>query len=323
MLSRVAESLYWTGRYIERAEDTSRLLHVNFHGLLDADLPDRGRAWRDLILLLGLDDVFREHFSDYTAQSVTEFMLWHPENPDAVTACVARARENARGAREQISSEMWEHLNRLHLRVSRIRPTAVLASPHDFFVRIREGSHAFQGVMKATLPRGEAYEFLELGAHLERADSTARLLAVTVPGLGAAAPATVSNARLSSLLKSCGAFEAFRKQESDDELRPERVVAFLLLERRLPRAVCFSLERALESIRAISGEALRPERAIGRVFAELAFTELHSLDETTELLLRRVQLGIADAADEIAAGYFTTRTVPPGPYAQQQAAQQQ
>ena len=69
MLSRVAESLYWTGRYIERAEDTSRLLHVNFHGLLDADLPDRGQAWRELILLLGLDDVFREHFDDYTAQT--------------------------------------------------------------------------------------------------------------------------------------------------------------------------------------------------------------------------------------------------------------
>ena len=319
MLSRVAESLYWTGRYIERAEDTSRLLHVNFHGLLDADLPDRGQAWRELILLLGLDDVFRGHFSDYTAQTVTEFMLWHPANPDAVTACVARARENARGAREQISSEMWEHLNRLHLRVSRIRPTAVLASPHDFFVRIREGSHAFQGVMKATLPRGEAYEFLELGAHLERADSTARLLSVTVPDLTAAA--SVSNARLSNLLKSCGAFEAFRKQESDDEFRPERVVAFLLLERRLPRAVCFCLERSLEQIRAISGEALRPERAIGRVFAELAFTELYGLDASVELLLRRVRLGIADAADEIAAGYFTTRTVPPGPYAQQQQQQ--
>ena len=313
MLSRVAESLYWTGRYIERAEDTSRLLHVNFHRLLDADMSDRGSAWRGLILLLGLDDVFREHFDDYTAQTVTEFMLWHPANPDAVTACVARARENARGAREQISSEMWEHLNRLHLRVSRIRPTAVLASPHDFFVRIREGSHAFQGVMKATLPRGEAYEFLELGAHLERADSTARLLSATVPGLTAAATP--------NLLKSCGAFESFRKQESDDELRPERVVAFLLLDRHQPRSVCFSLERALEAIRAISVEALRPERAIGRVFAELAFTELYALDWAAEQLLRRVQLGIADAADEIAAGYFTTRTVPPGPYAQQQQQQ--
>ena len=140
-------------------------------------------------------------------------MLWHPANPDAVTACVARARENARGVREQISSEMWEHLNRLHLLVSRTRPTAVLASPHEFFVRIREGSHAFQGVMKATLPRGEAYEFLELGTHLERADATARLLAIKVPGLTAAEPAAVTNERLSSLLRSCGAFEAFRKQE--------------------------------------------------------------------------------------------------------------
>ena len=127
--------------------------------------------------------MFREHFSDYSAQAVTEFMLWHPANPDAVTACVARARENARGVREQISSEMWELLNRLHLLVSRTRPAAVLASPHAFFVRIREASHAFQGVMKATLPRGEAYEFLELGAHLERADTTTRLLAVKVPGL--------------------------------------------------------------------------------------------------------------------------------------------
>jgi uncharacterized alpha-E superfamily protein len=317
MLSRVAESLYWTGRYIERAEDTSRLLHVNFHGLLDADLPDRGRAWRELILFLGRDDVFAEHFADYTAQSVTEFMLWHPANPDAVTACVARARENARGAREQISSEMWEHLNRLHLLVSRARRSAVLASPHDFFVRIREGSHAFQGVMKATLPRGETYEFLELGAHLERADVTARLLSVKVPGLTADRPDGTTDAWLSSLLKSCGAFEAFRKQESD-ELRAARVVAYLLLERRLPRAVCFSLELCLSAIRAISGDSVRPERAIGRLVAELEFTELRGLDQSTGLLLERVMQGITDAAHEIASGYFTTRSIPPGPYAQQQ-----
>jgi len=140
MLSRVAESLYWTGRYIERAEDTSRLLHVNFHGLLDAEVSDRGRGWQDLVLLLGRDELFREHFSDYSAQAVTEFMLWHPANPDAVTACVARARENARGVREQISSEMWEHLNRLHLVVARARHSRVLEAPHEFLVRVREGS---------------------------------------------------------------------------------------------------------------------------------------------------------------------------------------
>jgi uncharacterized alpha-E superfamily protein len=176
--------------------------------------------------------------------------------------------------------------------------------------------------MKATQPRGEAYEFLELGAHLERADATARLLAAKVPGLTADEPTTVTNARLTSLLKSCGAFEAYRKMEST-ELRSERVVAFLLLERRLPRAVCFCLELSLSAIRAISGGGVRPERAIGRVFAELAFTELYALDESTGLLLERVRRGIADAADEIASGYFTTRVIPPGPYATAQQQQQQ
>jgi len=320
MLSRVAESLYWTGRYIERAEDTSRLLHVNFHGLLDADLPDRGRAWQELILLIGRDDVFREHFSAYTAQTVTEFMLWHPANPDAVTSCVAQARENARGVREQVSSEMWEHLNRLHLLVSRTRPAAVLASPHEFFVRIREGSHAFQGVMKATLARGEAYELLELGALLERADATSRLLALKLPGLDVDEPAPVQNARLGTLLRSCGAYEAYRKLESD-ELTAARVVSFLLLEQRLPRAISFCLERSLGAIRAISGEGVRPERAIGRIFAELAFTEIPVLDASTQDLLHRVMRALGDAADEIASSYFTTRVVPPGPYAQQQQQQ--
>jgi uncharacterized alpha-E superfamily protein len=174
--------------------------------------------------------------------------------------------------------------------------------------------------MKATLPRGEAYEFLELGAHLERADTTTRLLSVKLPGLRATQPASATNASLSSLLRSCGAFEAFRKQGSD-ELGSARVVAYLLLERSLPRAVCFCLEQSLGSIRAISGEALRPERAIGRTFAELSFTDLHELDESTERLLERVGRGVADAADEIAGSYFTTRVIPPGPYAQQQQQQ--
>ena len=107
-----------------------------------------------------------------------------------------------------------------------------------------------------------------------------------------------------------------------DELRAARVVAFLLLERSLPRAVYFCLEQSLSSIRAISGEAVRPERAIGRLYAELSFTDLPELDASTVLLLERVMRSLADATDEIAAGYFTTRVVPPGPYAQQQQQQQ-
>jgi uncharacterized alpha-E superfamily protein len=322
MLSRVAESLYWAARNIERAEDVSRVLHVNFHALLDADLPDHGQAWRELLLLGGRDELFREHFPAYTARAVTEFLLFHPANPDAVTACVARARENARGVREQISSEMWEHLNRLHLLVSGTRPAAVLAGPHDFLGRIRQGSHGFQGVTKATLPRGEAYEFLELGAHLERADATARILSVKYPALaGASDEEPAGLARLSELLRSCGAFEAFRQAETD-RLRSPRVFEYLLLERRFPRAVLFCLELCLSAMDAISGGSDRPARAVGRIASELSFVDVPSLHgSSTAPLLERLLRGIDHAGGEIASAYFTTRMILPGPYAQAQQQQ--
>ncbi len=142
------------------AEDTSRLLHVNFHGLLDADTGDHGHAWRDLLLVVGCDDLFREHFDEYGAQAVTEFLLWHPANA-GLRRCVhvAPCAENARSVREQISSEMWEHLNRLHLDLARQRRAHVLAHPHDFLAGVVGGSQAFLGITNATLPRGEPYEF--------------------------------------------------------------------------------------------------------------------------------------------------------------------
>ncbi len=183
MLSRVADSLYWSTRYVERAEGTSRLLHVNFHALLDADIQDHGRSWQELLLMVGMNDLYREHFDEYAARHVTEFLLWHPANPDSVAACVSHARENARGVREQISTEVWEQLNRLHLFLTTHRTSSQLARPHEFLTRIVDRSYSIQGVIKATLPRGEAYEFLELGSLLERADAIARILSVKVPQL--------------------------------------------------------------------------------------------------------------------------------------------
>jgi uncharacterized alpha-E superfamily protein len=314
MLSRVADSLYWTARYIERAEDTSRLLHVNFHAMLDADISDHGESWRDLLLAVGREQTFREHFDDYTAPAVTEFLLWHQDNPDSVAACVTHARENARGVREQISSEMWEHLNRLHLYVSQRRGRAVLVQPHDFLARVREGSHALQGVTKATLPRGEAYEFLALGAHLERADSVTRILSVKRASLLENAPESVAAERMVHTLKCVGSMEAYRKHEND-RLAAARVVAYLLLDRQAPRAVLFCLERCLAAIRSISANAERPERAIGRIVAELSFTDV---GYDVAALLTRVLRGIDETAAEIASAYFTTRVILPGPYAQQQ-----
>jgi uncharacterized alpha-E superfamily protein len=330
MLSRVADALYWTTRYVERAEDTSRLLHVNFHGLLDADTGDHGGAWRDLLFVVGGNERFREHFDEYSAQAVTEFLLWHPENPDSVAACIAHARENARGVRDEISSEMWEHLNRLHLDLAGRRRASVLGHPHDFLAGVMGGSQAFLGITSATLPRGEAYEFLVLGTSIERADAAARLISVKLASL---LESTVENtlentlentvesvaaARATQVLKSCGTFEAFQKATSDS-LRPARVVEYVLLDRRAPRAVLFCLDRCLGAIRAISPDGQRPERAVGRVVAELSFAEVVEHDPAAVAgLVSRVLHGIGDAGLELAAAYFTTRVIVPGPYSQQQ-----
>ena len=318
MLSRVAESLYWTARSIERAENTSRLVDVTFHSLLDARVSDPEEAWRDLLRAVGRDELFREHFSEYTPQAVTGFLISHPGNPDSVMASVERARENLRGVREQISSEMWEHLNRLHLLVARTRPARVLEAPHEFLVRVREGSHAFQGVTKLTLSRGEAYAFLSLGAHLERADTTARVLLTNVPTL-----VDGSGDRLPSLLRSCGAFEAFRRHESE-AVQGERVADFLLLDRSFPRSVLFCAERCLEAIRFVSGNSQQPERSLGILVARLAFADVPQLEPPSlAALLDEVLVGLNVVGNELGGAYFATRVVLPGPYAQQQQQQQQ
>jgi uncharacterized alpha-E superfamily protein len=313
VLSRVAESLFWTARSIERAENTSRTFDVRFHGLLDARVSDPEEEWRDLLRAVGRDDLFREQFAEYTSRAVTEFLLWHPSNPDSVTACVARARENLRGVREQISSEMWEHLNRLHLVVARARHARVLEAPHEFLVRVREGSHAFHGVTKATLSRGEAFEFLELGAHLERADATARVLLTSAPSL-----VDAPGDRLSSLLRSCGGFEAFRRHESQ-EVQGGLVVEFLLVDRSFPRSVLFCAERCLEAVQLIAGNSQRPERSLGMLVAKLSFADMARLDEPSlGVLLDDVLTGVHVAGSELAGAYFATRVVLPGPYAQQE-----
>ncbi len=319
MLSRVAESLYWMARHLERAEITSRVLHVNYHGLLDADRADHGLAWRQLLLLGGSDEVFREHFDEYTAETVAEFLLWRPENPNAVVACVARARENARGVRDQISSEMWEEMNRLHLLLGAGRAGGVTRAQHELFVHVRDGSHALQGVMRATMPRGEAYEFIELGAHIERADVSARILAVESPFVvDLPADSPEETVRLTALLKSCGAFEAFRKADST-ALRASRVLEYLLLDRHGPRTVLYCLNACLSSLQAIAGSSDRPHRAIGRLVSELSFLDPAELqrDELAALLTRTLR-GIDDASAQIASTFFTTRVLVPGAYAQAQ-----
>ncbi len=330
MLSRVAESLYWMSRYIERAEDITRILTVNFHALLDTRLEDLQRGWQPLIAITGDEGLFSQHYSEYNAQTVSEFLLWHPSNPNAVIACINRARENARSVREQISSEMWEHINRLYFLIRGVNTQSVLRGPHEFFSQVRDGSQAFQGVTDATMIHGEGYQFIQLGKFLERAEKTCRILDVKYGMLNAMREGTPeASLQLIAMLKSCSAFEAFRKQ-SAFQLHAGRVAEYLLLSREFPRAVLFCLQRCQQAVALISkgtnkqsDSASVSQRALGRLCSELEYLDIEEvLDERMHPFLTRLLRQVNLIGDEITRAYFNAQIILPSPR-RQQAQQQQ
>ena len=182
MLSRVAHSLYWMSRYIERAENIARLLEVNlqfildFQGYDDAHLKEH---WGSILASSGDDELFEKHYETADSRSVTEFFAFDLRNPNSILACVFAARENARMIRDQISIEMWETINELYLFLKARSTTDVwVAGPYEFFQDIKRNSHLFQGLTDSTYSRSEGWEFIQFGKFVERANKTARILDV-------------------------------------------------------------------------------------------------------------------------------------------------
>jgi uncharacterized alpha-E superfamily protein len=331
MISRVAESLYWMARYIERAEAVSRLVAVHYQALLDGG----GRSgWDAVVRMTGDGVLFGGLYQESDERSVLEFLLARPENPNGVLACLSRARENARGVRDQISSEMWEHLNRLHLLVRDESHSGRAQGPYALFRQVRDGSQAFEGISAATMTHGEAYEFLQLGRYLERSATTVRILGarydeVMAPEEGSAA----ASLELISLLRSCSAFEPFRHQPGS-RLLPGPVVDYLLLNARFPRAVLFCLARSAEATAMVapparSGDRLdAPARLLGRLKAELAYLDIGEvLGDGLAAFLDGLLQRLHQVGDEVTRTYFNTRVILPagksGGLAQQQQQQQQ
>src|SRR5215218_8943260 len=176
MLSRVADSLYWTSRYLERAEHTARLIDIGLNLMLDQSAAAVERRWGRLLdslhappRLTGSSD----------AHHITEAMTFDLSNETSIVACLAAARENLRQVREQISSEMWEQLNRLFLQIKGTRLDDIWnVSTHEFFRSVKEGAHLFQGITDATMNHGEGWQFIRVGRYIERAAATATLLDV-------------------------------------------------------------------------------------------------------------------------------------------------
>lgn len=280
MLSRVADSLYWMSRYLERAEHTARLIDVDLQLRLDQS-PDAGSA-RWLGLLEALQTPAPEARID--ANTLTHVLTLDRSNPSSIISCIGAARENLRQVREQCSTEMWEQLNRLYLQVNGTSESdAWMLHSYVFFRAVREGAHLFQGVTDSTMSHGEGWHYIQLGRFVERTDAVARLIGAHFHRLPRPLDQPVESEEYLEwvgLLKSCGAFEAYCKAYTAD-LRPLRVAEFLLLNPDCPHSVRFSVDKIHAALRAIAEltdrKADQPERLAGRLRATLSFSQIDEI----------------------------------------------
>jgi uncharacterized alpha-E superfamily protein len=292
MLSRVADSLYWMSRYLERAEHTARLLDVNLNLMLDESPTSADHRWLRLLAALGKPRRVKWEGNPY---DLTHALTFDTANKTSVLSCIIKARENARHVREQISTEQWHRLNSLYLEVTRpdlrtlMQAEAQQATgdaPAAFLQQVMEAVHQFQGVTDSTMSHGEGWHFIQVGRFLERATATAILLEAYHPDTWALperdTEANESNEYLEwmGLLRSATAFEAYCKVYTAD-LTPERILEFLLLDSEFPHSLRFSIESldtALEAIQDASGgtRAEQLHRIAGRLSASLSYA---SVDE--------------------------------------------
>jgi uncharacterized alpha-E superfamily protein len=317
VLSRVADCVFWMGRYIERAENIARFIDVNQNLTLDA-VAGAGPQWLPLVDTSGDRELFEELSPASEREDVLRFLAFEPLNPNSIFSCLAKARENARTVRENITTEMWEEINSLyHVAKHAAHDPQVPRSPYQFLNRIRIGSLTLTGITDATMSHGEPWHFVRLGRLLERADKTSRILDVKYYVLlprPAAVGSPIDVVQWSALLKSASALEMYRK--SHGRIVPAKVADFLLLDRQFPRSVRFSLAGAEESLHAITGTPVgafsnRAEQLLGRLRSELDYT--HVADVIAEGLhefIDELQAKLNEIGGAIHAAFFAA--VPEG-----------
>jgi len=316
MLSRVADSLYWMSRYLERAENVARFVDVNLHLCLDLPGPE-GEQWAPLVLASGHREDFAARYGEPTRENVIRFLILDPDSPNSIHSCVASSRENARWIRQFITVEMWETLNRFYLEFRHAagqRGTQWLT--HDFLDTVVAASQMFLGVVDATMSRGEGWHFCRMGRMLERADKTSRILDVKYFHL-LPSPAYVNtpydDILWSAVLRSTSALEMYRKQYH--LIQPASVVNFLVLDQEFPRAIHHCVTMAEQSVRAVSGTRSgtyrnRAERELGRLRADLDYANVEDLIESgLHEFLDGTQARLNSVGDAIFETFITLRPV--------------
>jgi uncharacterized alpha-E superfamily protein len=308
MLSRIADSLFWIGRYMERADNTARILDVNYHMLLEQPPDTYKLRWDPLIAVTGERARFYKSYEEASAQTAFDFLGFSEENPNSIGQCIISARENARTIRDRISRELWEDINSLYHKVTKLRDEDESLS--RFCDAVKRGGHRFHGVCDATLARDEGWHFVQAGCVLERAEMTARILDVHYHQL-LEGPPILNEARSHlwmAVLKSVAAFEFYKRQYS--QIEPTKVAELLLLDPRHPRSVRFNFGALQSSLHAISGSvpgtyANEAERLTGKIHERLAYDSIEEIfDGGLHNFLTELQQTCRNIGEQITNAYF-------------------
>lgn len=289
MLSRVANSLYWMSRYIERAENTARIVDVNLQLLLDFRNLDDQRLtehWVPIVQSTGDEELFSKLYQAANGQTVTEFLVFQPQNPNSIASAVAQARENARMVRDQITLEMWEEINRLYLFLRSPQARQLWSdTPDEFCNEVKRSSLYLHGLVLGTLLENEGSHFMEAGRYLERADKTTRILDVryqTLPSRGLPGPINETDAlEWVAVLRSCSAIDAYRRLYGGD-VHPVHVAELLVLSDEFPRSARSCVAHLDAALRRIAGTPSHrftndAEKLSGRLLAELQFSTVEEI----------------------------------------------
>ena len=311
MLSRVANSVYWMCRYIERAENVARFISVNLNLLLDIPL-EVTLQWAPMIATTGDREEFEKLYADYSQENVTNFLTFNRQYNNSILSCLYAARENARSVREIISSEMWEQLNRFYIEVKDAEQSGFATSdPHKFFLMVKMRGHMFSGLLYSTMSHGEPWHFARMGLMIERADKISRILDVKYYMLLPKADNVGSpydNIQWAAVLKSASAHDMYRKWFH--RITPVNVADFLIFNAEFPRSIRHCMNNAFESLHRITGSPYgfaknTAEKYLGRLTADLNYSDIADVMEIgMHEYLDSFQIRLNEVGREISANFF-------------------
>lgn len=312
MLSRVANSIYWLGRYLERAENYARFLDVNFNLMLDLP-PDLKAQWEPLVYATGDQELYLAHHKAFERKKVVYFLAFDLNNPNSIASSINFARENARVIRENLTKETWEKLNGLYHFVQRKAQKKEWDKddPRQFFSDVKDQILLIYGLAESTVARNDVWYFRQLGLYLERADKTSRIVDVKYHFL-LPSPNWIGTPldflHWTALLKSVTAFNTYRKLYGNIE--PSKVVEFLLLNNYFPRSVFYSIREAENCLKKISGNEgsgfyNSSEKAIGELRSKLEFTDVEEIIRFgLHEYIDSLQVKINSISEKINENYF-------------------